>query len=337
LLQIEYAYQQIAEFYNEAGVGAKLYVIIAANTETLTNMADKASTNHYGKVLLDYAQGEIGILGICRKPAAGYSPTLTHGIDEDAVTAITKMQALAEDYHATFKPFVGIIEGRAFNGTVADLTDMAAASNNYVGVTLAASGELNDIDDTAASVGLVLGRAAAVPVQRKIARVKDGALSIAAGYYGSDTVEDTDYESIDEKGYITIGKFANKTGYYFMDDILATDPTDDYSTISKRRTINKMIRIVYATYINELNDDIELTSEGKLSPATAKYYEGLISNAVNTQMTSNSELSSFAAFVDVNQNVLSTGKVVIRCSAVPKGYSQEISVVLGFSNPALSV
>ena len=334
---IPYAYQQIAEFYAEAGTGAKLYVLISANTETLANIALKSSTNKYAKTLLDYAQGEIKLLGICRKPAAGYTPTTTNGIDADSYAAATNLQALAADYQAAFKPFVGIVEGRSYTGTPASLTDLGTLSQNYVALQIGLSNTLQAIDASAASVGLALGRAAAVPVQRKIARVKDGALSITGGYIGSLTVQNADWASVAEKGFIVFGQYANKSGIYFVDDTLATATTDDYKTISMRRTINKMVRIVYATYINELNDDIELTAEGKLTPATAKYYEGLVKNAVNLQMTANGELSNFDAFVDVNQNVLSTSKVVIKCAAVPKGYSQEINVTLGFSNPALSV
>jgi hypothetical protein len=334
---IPYAYQQVKEFYDEAGEGSKLYVLICADTETLTNMADIAGANAYGKKLIDYAQGEITMLGVCRMPAAGYAPTVVKGLDDEVITALAKMQALAANYHALFTPFVGIIEGRKYMGTPATLEAINLGSSNFCGIVLGTSTELKAIDPMASSVGLLLGRAASVPVQRKVARVKDGGLAIGGAFYNSVAVEYTDFISIATKGYITIGMYGNKVGYYFLDDTLATVVTDDYKTISNRRVMNKMVRLVYATYINELNDDIELTSEGKLSPATAKYYQGLIENAVNIAMTANGELSSFSAYVDMNQNVLSSGKIYIKTSAVPKGYSQEINVTLGLSNPVLSV
>ena len=334
--KIPYAYQQVVEFYQEAGIGAKLYVLIAENTETLTNLADIASSNAYAKKLIDHAGGEINILGVCRKPASGYTATTTKGMDNDTIDAVTKLQALAASYTLLFKPFVGLVEGRKYQDSAAALDDLTEGTANHVGIVLSASGDLHTIDADGSSVGLALGRAAAVPVQRKIARVKDGGLSITSSYIGSKTTEAADWESVAELGYIVIGQYAGLSGYYFIDDTLATKDTDDYKTISMRRTMNKMVRIVYQTYVNELNDDIELTSEGKLSPATAKYYQGLIDNAINSLMTAGGELSSFASYVDVDQNVLSTGKVRIRCIAVPKGYSQQIEVTLGFNNPALS-
>lgn len=335
--KIPYAYQQIAEFYAEAGEGAKLYVLICANTETLTLMANMASANKYGKTLLDYAGGEITMLGICRMPAVGYAPTFVKGLDDEVMIALPLLQAMAASYHTAFTPFVGIIEGRDYQGVPATLEDLSTGTANFVGITVAVSDTLAAIDPKAASIGLLLGRAAKVPVQRKVARVKDGGLAVGGVFYGTVAIEHADFASIAAKGFITIGTYANKLGYFFLDDTLATDPTDDYKTICNRRVMNKMVRLVYATYINELNDDIELTAEGKLSPATAKYYQGLIENAINTTMTANGELSSFSAFVDMNQNVLSSGKIYIRTTAVPKGYSQEINVTLGLSNPVLSV
>ena len=335
--KIPYAYQQIAEFYNEAGMGAKLYVLIVENTKTLTEISDKADADAYAKKLLDYSGGTISLLGICRMPAEGYTPTVTKGLDNDSISALTKLQALAEEKFGLFTPFVGIIEGRDYKGVSATLDDLTTASFDFCGITMSCSDELHTIDAKGASVGLLLGRAAKSPVQRKIARVKDGSLSVTGVYYGASKLEDTDTTSIANKGYITIGTYANKDGYYYFDDTLATDQTGDFKCIANRRVMNKEVRIVYGTYINELNDDIELSSEGKLSPATAKYYQGLIANAVNNQMTANGEISSFSAMVDINQNVLSTGKIVIETETIPKGYSQKIKVVLGFSNPAISV
>lgn len=334
--KIPYALQQITEFYNEAGTGAKLYVLIAGNAETLEDLSDPSSANKWGLKLLEHAGGEITLLGVCRKPAPGYTPLTTKGMDDDAIAAITKMQVMAAAFMATYQPFVGIIEGRNYLGNPANLDDLTTMDKNHVGITMAASKEMNTIDPNAASIGLLLGRAAAVPVQRKVARVKDGSLPITAAFYGAATLETTDVASIDEKGYITMGTFPNKAGYFWMDDPLATATTDDYKTISMRRTMNKMVRIAYVTFVNELNDDINLTTEGKLTPATAKFYEGLVDNAVNIAMTANEELSWFGAFVDHEQNILSTGKITVRCSAIPKGYTQQIDVVLGFDNPALA-
>lgn len=325
-----HAFRQIKEFYDEAGNGAKLYVIIVPKTETMANIANKAGTYHYAKVLLDAANGEIRFFGITRIPDTGYTPTYTSGLDDDVIAAVVNAQALCNDYAAKYTPTFCLIEGRDYQGDPDDLEDLRAASYNRVGVVICGTQE-----DTTASVGLVLGRLAKIPVQRKISRVKDGALLIAAAYCSDgETIESSDIESIHNLGYIAIRVFANKTGYYLTDDPLATAITDDYNCITNRRVIDKAVRIVYLTYINELNDDIDINADGTIPTPVCKYYQSIIANAVNNLMAN--EISSFTAVVDPKQNVISTSKVQIKCSIVPKGYTKTIEVLLGFSNPALS-
>src|ERR1044072_4549048 len=58
-----FAYKQIREFYNEAGEGALLYVLLVANTVTVASMADNTNANG-AKKLLDYAGGKIRVLGV---------------------------------------------------------------------------------------------------------------------------------------------------------------------------------------------------------------------------------------------------------------------------------
>ncbi|MCG8701262.1 MAG: DUF2586 family protein [Bacteroidales bacterium] len=366
---IAFAFGQISEFYLEAGSGSKLHVMLVPNTETMEDICDAADDNAYAKQLLHAANGEINFLGVCRKPnstAVGeipaYNATHDNGLDDDAYNALSKAQSLCDDYAAMYQPCFAIIEGREFQGILSGtgaLTDIRSASFNRASIAICSTdsaltvtknndGEITNIDhDGSASVGLVLGRIAAIPVQRKISRVKSGALAIPSAYIadasittgiskGYTKIEDAKIETITGLGYISIRHFTGRVGYYFADDPLATTATDDYNCITNRRVIDKAIRIVYNTYINELNDEIEIAPDGTISPAVAKSYQGLIENAVNQLMTANDEVSSFSAFVDINQNVLSTGRLVIECKIVPVGYSREIVVKLGFDNPALS-
>lgn len=346
--KIAYAWRQISEFYAEAPSGTKLYLMLMANTVTFTNACLK--TNAYLKTLLDYGKGEISFWGVCRKPAGGYTETYTggsgsssQGVEDDVIAALANAQSLANDYAAAYAPNWGLIEGRAFDGSLANLKNLAAGSQNRVGVVLCSTEAAvnGTVHDKSAAVGLALGRLARIPVQRKISRVKDGALLITKGYIGANAiakeVETFDVAGIAAKGYITMRTFPGVSGYYFATDPLASNPaTDDYATITNRRVVDKAIRIVYQTYVNELNDDLEVDSDGKLHPGVIKSYQSKIDNAVNTAMTANGEVSRFSSFVDPAQNILSTGKVQVVCKIIPKGYSSEIEVLLGFDNPALS-
>ncbi|MCS6935929.1 MAG: DUF2586 family protein, partial [Chitinophagales bacterium] len=128
-------YRQVKEFYDEAGRNSELYIMLVPNTMSQTDMMDATNANGAVK-LLNYAQGRIRMLGSCFVPPSGYTLNTSHGLDEDVFTAITKAQALAEGYAANHTPLRVLIEGRAFTGTAADLTDLHTLSHNRVAVTV---------------------------------------------------------------------------------------------------------------------------------------------------------------------------------------------------------
>lgn len=324
------AYRHIKEFYDLAGEGAALYIMLVADTVTLTQMADLSDANS-AKKLLDAAQGRIRLLGLTRKPAAGYTPVLTDGIDKDVLDAVTKAQQLALAFAAQYKPVRILVEGRAVDTeNIAQLKDLRTLSANHVAIVIGSTA-----NDASASVGLALGRAAVIPVQRNLGRVKDGALPVLEAFINTKKVEDfTAADQVHDKGYIFLRTFVGRSGYFFNDDATCAPVTDDYSQLALGRVIDKLTLICYQTYLEELNDEIRVDAQGRINVAVIKYLQGKIENAVNTAMAE--EISSFSAYINAEQNVISTGKITIAASVVPVGYTKQIEVLLGFENPALN-
>lgn len=324
-------YRQIKEFYDEAGDGAELWVMLVSQATNIQTILDKTTSN--AKKLLDDSAGRIKFLGVCRNPAGGYTPsTSANQIDLDVVNALTTGQALTDDMQAAFRPISIVIEGYAYTGTTSGLADLKAKTSKNLSVLIG-----NSESGARAAIGLLLGRLASVPVQRNPGRVKDGALLITAGYLGTSAFESVEASAaaIHDKGFITLRKYTGKAGYYFSDDPTAVAATDDYSSLARVRVINKAIRIAYSTYVEEILDEVEIDpTTGFISAAKAKYYQSLIERAVNTAMAG--EISGFSAYVDPTQNVLSTNKICIDARIVPFGYAKEIQVSLGFSNKVIS-
>jgi hypothetical protein len=336
---VVHAHRNIKEFYAQGGNGLPLWIMVVANTIEMADICNK-SNNKYAKQLLDDAKGEIRLLGITRKPDEGYEPTTDHGLDDDAYDAAVNLQSLLADYEAAFTPAVGIIEGRLFKGDAGELVNLRTASMNRVAITLA-SGEnaiISDEHDLSASVGLLLGRLASDPVQRKCSRKKTGALSVTQGYLSDGSKVDAfaALGDLHDKGFIAMRNFAGVTGFYFTGDPTATALTDDYAMISRRRVINKAITIAYTTYVNEIEDEVLVDAEGKIHPGQIKNWQALIDNQVNSQMTATGEISAFRSFIDPDQNVISTNKVYITLRITPVGYATDIEISLGFENPALT-
>lgn len=324
-------YKHISQFFQEAGTGAKLWVLLISQAVSMEDMCDISEAN-YAVKLLNAASGKIRLLGVTRSPAGGYTPdTTANQLDLDVVTAINLAQALATSYAEDFAPLRVVLEARHFTGTTGSLVDLKLRDDNRVSIVLG-----DNVTGGGGAVGLLLGRLASVPVQRNPGRVKDGSLPIEAAYVGSDTVEaaPTKVTTIHEKGFITLRTYPRKAGYYFTDDPTATSATDDYNSLARGRVIDKAITLAYDVFVNEILDEIQIDTQGRIAVDKAKYYQAIVENAIDSAMTAEGEISSVSTLVDPDQNVLGTGQICIELRIVPVGYAKTIVVKLGFDNPA---
>lgn len=327
---------QIKEFYDEAGNGAELWLMTVPVTRTMTELLDPNITVDSAIKLLDAAHGKIRLLGISRfiDETVQYSQVTQGGIDADVHSALPKANALAIQYRNNFKPFSVLVDGRGWNGTISALTDLRTYTYPKVSVVLATS----QPNKTAASIGLVLGRAAKLPVQRNIGRVKDGALNVSKLYYTNggaiESFSDAQIAAIHEKGYITPRMFVGRSGYFLADDPTATTANDDFLTVVNNRVIDKALVTTYTTYVNEINDEIEINEEGKLAASKVAYFTQVLRNALNLNMLSAGEVSAIDVFIDPEQNVLANDQLQVVLRITPVGYTKSIQVSLGFKNPA---
>jgi hypothetical protein len=330
-------YKHVRDFYLEAGTGSKaeLWIFGCADTVTLANMTDSTVTT-YSRALLQAANGRIRGLIFARKPATGYTPTVTNGLDADVFAAVTAAQVLCQYSQDTYQaPIFAIIEGRAYTGVAANLTDMRQATTNRVAVLIADTAS----DSGNACVGLLGGRIAKIGVQRNVGRMKDGALAISAAYLKDKKAELADVAGVHDKGYISIRTFTGRVGYFFSDDPLCAKVSDDYSQLTARRTVDKAYRIAYDTLLDEILEELPVLPNGTLQPSLVKAWQAKVERAISLSMTANGELSAdptdpndrgVKCFIDHTQNVVSTSKVTGTVRVRPFGYSRYIDISLGF-------
>jgi hypothetical protein len=329
-----FLYRHVKEFYEESGDGAELWLMGFPSTKSQSDLVDK--TQDTAKKLIQSAQGRIRALKVAFNPTTGYVPTIQDGVDADLFPSMLNAQALAEWATDTlYAPLFVALEAREFSGDVTTLKNLSTFPYNRVCVLLGDTSE----SSAGAATGLLLGRIARIPVQRHIGRVRDLAVKTLTAYVGSTPAELADVETINNKGYITFRTFVGKSGYFFTDDHLATAIADDYHSIGRRRTIDKAYRIAYQTLLEYLNDEIPVTNEGKIVPAIAKSWEVEVETAIINTMGADGNLGNdttdpsdtgVTCFIDIEQNIVSTGRVEISLKVKPYGYAKYIDVKLGF-------
>ena len=453
-----YAYKQIKEFYDEAGTGRKLWIIVSANTMTIADKVDGTLTPCPAKILVESAQGEIKVLGVCWKPGEGtpatpsvratgtvritnagvngdiarisvtegtgtpvllaqytvagspnaaavaadlkadfllkkaegdhaydatvltdtititapiglgvsansftlsfdstgstlvvatvvsfsggvnlipgtaYSGTTLDGLDSLVYGAVLKADTLAKNYVSQIMPFSVLLSGFGFTGVASNLRNLTGMTSDRVGIVLAAT-ESN----AEAAVGMTLGRLARIPVQRKISRVKDGALPILSGYLSDGAVVDNrtgELGTAHDKGFILVRKFPTRSGYYFNQDTTCAPVSDDLHTISNIRVIDKALVITYNTYVEELDEEVKINADGTLDASMIAYLQATIERNVGMNMVG--EISAFEAYIDPKQNILSVPILNVVLRITPVGYMSQIIVSLGFKNPAFT-
>lgn len=329
-------YKAVKEFYDEAPEGSKLWIMGVADTVTIADIVDKTKDN--AKKLLVAANGTIRTLAVKIKDKRDYTPTVTTGIDGAVRTAIVNAQGLAEWATETlFAPVMVLLEGRHYTGTAETLVanPINTGNNNRVGVVIGDT----VADSKGAAVGLLAGRIASIPVQRSVARVRTGSIVATTMYIGSVASELGNPETINDCGFICPRTFVGKAGYYWSDDKLAAEASDDYSLIPRRRVADKAYRIAYTTLVNEIAEEISVTDDGKISAPVVKAIQTAVESAIVNNMTSRGNLGNdpsnpndmgVECYINPDQNIIATSRLDVQVRIKPHGYSKYINVSLGF-------
>lgn len=303
-------YKEVTAFYEQTGDGAELHLLVVAEATTLTQMCDSAADSPLRK-LIDASGGRVRLVGVNKIPPTEYEADTTQGIDKDAITAAEKAQAVIESYAAgKVNPFRLLMPAPAFDAEVDSLFKPRESSTNAVCYVLAS----DDAVKHTAAIGRVLGRAASLSVHQSIGRVRSGSIGTDMYLTDGQSYIDADglADSLHDAGYIIPVAYPRKNGAYLNGDPAAAPVTDDYAQLRYGRTVDKARIIVYDTLIDEILDDVDTDSDGDLSAGQRTSYEGMIENAVLTQM--NGEITSFAVSIPEGQNIL-TSETIRVCAA----------------------
>lgn len=326
-------HKTVVDFYKEAQEGTQLFVVGYPDTLTMSQVLDKDSP--YARNIIEATNGQVR--GLVVTQVAKEGATIENGLDADIAQAMMNAQSLGEwSTETKYAPIFTILDGLGFSGDPQELLDLKTFKYNRVGVVIGSTEKSSPNQ----AIGFVAGRIARSSVDNNIGRVADGALNTLTMFAGDKAIELADTESIYDRSYITCRTFTGIAGYFISDDLLATKATDDYNQLTRRRTIDKAMRIAYAVLVEKLLDKVPVKSDGTmLQPAIVGWQQD-VENAIAINMTANGELSADPAnssdkgvqcVIDPAQDVLATSTVKVELRVRPFGYARYINVILGFT------
>lgn len=326
-------YKDVAAFYAATGDGAELHLLVVSEATTLTQMCAVSASSPVN-ILINSASGRIRILALNRNVPTEYAPKVTKGIDEDVITAIDAAQKTAENFTSQVWPIRVLLPAIGWNGTTESLYQPREGSQNRIALVMCSDGKYGTSQLHSAAMGQVLGRVSKIDVHRSIARVRDGSIAVTGYMMDGKTPEGHNslWKLLHDAGYIFYRTFIGKNGYYLNDDPMCAPTTDDYAYLNLGRVIDKAVIIAYKTYIDDLMDNVLVDEKGQLSTPLCKSFEAAINRSVNSNM--GDQISSFTAYVNPAQDIISTGSLSIQCKIVPQGILREINVNLSFTNPS---
>jgi len=134
---------------------------------------------------------------------------------------------------------------------------------------------------------------------------------------------------LDNYRYIFATNQPNISGTFFTNDWSCINQTSPYYRISRNRTMNKAVRLIYANIIPLLKSRIGLNADGTISAVSLAIFDGAII-PVKNQMVSAGEISNMKVTINPSQNVINAGKLVIGVAIQPTLIADFIEVDMSF-------
>jgi hypothetical protein len=190
-------------------------------------------------------------------------------------------------------------------------------------------------------------RQVAVPPQRHLGRVKDGALSTIVVDTVNDPLDGFVYH--DERINPGLDYLAAGSGGRFMSTwtriglpgVYLTNPLtmapfgSQFALMMFGNVMDVACSITHQVGQQQVNDDVRLNANGTLYENDASTIEKAITSALNVAMTATGMLSpkGAVAVVDRTANVGSTSIVPILVTLYGKGYVLQENITIAFNNP----
>lgn len=320
---------------------AKVWLILTAAAVSMEDMADSA--NPYLSKLIQDSEGEAKTIGLVVSPGVSSAAEPVAGIAPDVLAAIPKAQATAEAQAVNYRNVLVVLEGYALDGTAGAMDDLREMDAGNVVVTCLADPavwENGASYENYAEVGTTVGIISRSPVHENGGwtekynlqdRAEGFFLTIGLSDGALAKTREAEYDQLTQKGVAFARTYPQQDGVYFEDSPTCAPLNSDFAYWTERRVMNKAIIAVYNALFPKINGPIRVDSEtGKLDLEVVKSYEALGQSELDN-METNGEISGGQSFIDPDQDVITSGKLINKIRIVAVATGRIIEVQIGFT------
>lgn len=305
-------------------------------------LKDASQDNNYNAVfdLQNFAEGEIRQLGV-------FVPK--RKLDK---SHLANLQARAQSLEESHQPLSIIFAPQLASSDIASLPDLTTLTHSRVSVLIGQDGgglgknlKNSSTLPSVSCIGACLGSIAKAKVSESIAWVEKHNL-VSTAYPNQKQLEldlpalsdgslisqilPSQLATLNDKGYIFVIKHVGIGGSYFNSSSSADKVSSDFCNIYANRTLDKVARLLRTTLLPKLSAPIKVNEQGQIPSGVTNYWQSLCAQTLE-KLRQNEEISSFAVFIDPEQNVISNQALAIELKVVPIGVAQNINVQLSYA------
>lgn len=310
---------QVGEFFRIAGEGAELW-IFAANRFQDSDFVNLTG----GRVRQIAVQLDADLAAIAVQVAA--------------------YQALATRLDSVFRTPCHIIIApkSAATDMIANPPDLRTLNAPCVSVLISGDGGNRGLavsPDFVPALGAVLGLLSARKVSESVAwvqacRVDDGAeyqVIQIADVQNLDRKPLSVQDTLDQKGYLCLRKFANFDGTYLNDSHVCNGATQDLAYIEANRTLQKAKRALRQVLLPHKNSPVTMDKKGNIAIGYLNHIQSIAEKPIS-DMRNGGELSDFQITISAGQSVVATGELEIGIQLLPIATLRKPVVAIGFTS-----
>lgn len=347
-----HVHRHLSEFYRLSKQGTELYVMLVAQNKTLTTICDVEA-----RVLLPFAKGKIKQLAIAVNILEADAPVILNGLPTNVQNGIPKAQGLAEWAFENNMPCQVFLEGYAFSGDAAGVSDLRAIENVkapkvsvFIGqdYSYAASQAITNRKKFA-DVGSLLGVCSKARVNQNVGNNEEFNITDAttqswlepglSSHAKNDAVF-ASLQTLENKAFLFGIEYTGMAGVRINNDhtcveiIQDADNSTNEHTIAYGRVNDKAVRGLRAVYLPKVKTDWPVDPKtGKLPPGVVVALEDL-GDEVFEDMVKRGEISYGKTTVDKESDLLIAKLLKVSYKIVPKGSVGEINGTINLKTRA---